>query len=104
MTPRCQVEITNTAENDIKSIFNHIAGENLQAAAKWIKEIKRQVASLEQFPKRCPTIPESEELGKEYRHLVYGNYRTIFRVKDSTVLILRVIHGAQLLDLEVFKK
>jgi len=43
-------------------------------------------------------------LGIEYRHITYGHYRTIFRVEGSRVIILRVIHGARLLDFEIFEK
>ena len=53
---------------------------------------------------RCPVIPESRELGKEYRHIIYGNYRTIFRIDGTRVIIMRVIHGARLLSLKMFEK
>jgi len=67
-------------------------------------EIERQIDSLEQFPLRCPVIPESRERGKEYRHLIYGDFRTVFRVDDFHVVIMRVIHSAQLLSLKLFEK
>ena len=67
------------------------------------KQEKRQIKTLERLPKRCPAIPESTELKREYRHLIYGNYRTIFRITGTSVIILRVIHGAQLLDLAILK-
>jgi plasmid stabilization system protein ParE len=41
------------------------------------------------------------ELDAEYRHLVNAPYRTIFRLVGSRVIIVRVIHGAQLLDLDI---
>jgi toxin ParE1/3/4 len=102
--PRFQVEITRVAESDIKNIFQHIASDNPTAAENWVKEIERQIDSLEKFPLRCPVIPESHDLGKEYRHVLYGNYRTIFRREGSRVIILRVIHGARLLDFSMLKK
>lgn len=43
-------------------------------------------------------IPEADDIGAEYRHLIWGNYRTVFRIERSTVYIVRVIHGARLLD------
>ena len=54
--------------------------------------------SLSQLPKRCPVIPEADDIGVEYRHLIWGSYRTIFRIEGSTVWVVRVVHGAQLLD------
>ncbi len=99
-----QGEITAVAESDITSIFEYIAQDNPNAASKWIEEIERQIDSLENFPMRCPVIPEAKELGQEYRHLIYGNYRTIFRIRGSKVIIMRVIHSARLFDLEKFEE
>jgi len=99
-----RVEITQTAEFDIKEIFQYIASDSNTAAMKLVIEIERQIDSLEQFPLRCPVIPESRELRKEYRHIIYGNYRTIFRIEGARVIIMRVIHSARLLSLELFKK
>ena len=102
--PKYRVEITQTAECDIKEIFQYIASDSETAAKKFVAEIECQIDSLEQFPLRCPVIPESRELGKEYRHIIYGNYRTIFRIEGLRVVIMRVIHGARLLSLQLFEK
>jgi toxin ParE1/3/4 len=102
--PKYRVEITRVAESDILDIFRYIALDNSAAAGRWVNEIERQIDSLEKFPSRCPIIPESQDLGKEYRHIIYGNYRTIFRMEGSRVIIMRVIHGARLLDLSVIQK
>jgi plasmid stabilization system protein ParE len=51
------------------------------------------------MPTRCEIIPEAEDVGIEYRHLIFGQYRTIFRIVEKSVIVLRVIHGARLLDL-----
>lgn len=99
-----RVEITKAAEHDIKSIVEYIRRDNPTATIRWIKELERQIGSLEKFPNRCPIIHESEELEREYRHLIYGDYRTIFRVQALKVTIMRVIHGARLLDLRMFEK
>ena len=99
-----QVEITRMAESDIQEIFEYIFRDNKAAAIKWVEEIERQIDTLEDFPVRCTIIPEAQELGEEYRHLIYGNYRTIFRIGGSKVIIMRVIHGARLFDLRMFEK
>ena len=59
---------------------------------------KSRSAPLKAFPMRCPLVPENEFLGTAYRHLLFGNYRTIFKIIGARVIILRVIHGARLLD------
>lgn len=96
------VEITPAAEADITEIWEYIAQDNPGNAAAFVLALEEQIASLEQFPERCPRIPENEILGTAYRHLIYGAYRTIFRVTGQRVIILRVIHGARLLDAGLF--
>ena len=102
--PKYRVEVTRVAERDIESIFKYISQDNPRAAIRWIRELERQIDSLESFPGRCPAIPEAMELGRKYRHLIYGDYRTIFCIQGMKVVIMRVIHGARLLDLQIFEK
>lgn len=103
MPKKYRVKITRHAESDIESIFAYIHGKSPQAAIDFISELERQISSVERFPLRCPVIPEASELGIQYRHLLNGEYRTILRIQGSTVYILRVIHGARLLDLSVLE-
>jgi plasmid stabilization system protein ParE len=102
--PKFQVEITATAQSDIQEIYQYIVSDNQTAANNLVLEIEKQIHSLEQFPLRCPVTSESYELGIEYRHILYGHYRTVFRIESSRVIILRVIHSARLLNLEIFEK
>jgi toxin ParE1/3/4 len=102
--PKYRVEITKTAESDLWEIFHYIAVDNEAAANRLVSEIERQIDSLERYPQRCPVIPESTELAKEYRHIIYGQYRTVFRIDGSRVLILRILHSASLLSLKLFER
>jgi toxin ParE1/3/4 len=92
------VNITLTAEEDVEEIWTYIAADSPEEANKFILRLEHQVAALERFPQRCPLIPENVLLGTQNRHLLYGNYRTIFRIEGKTVYVLRIIHGARLLD------
>lgn len=102
MTVTYRVEITHSAEADIGEIWDYIAQDSPGNAAVFISALETQIVSLEQFPERCPRIPENEILGTTYRHILYKSYRTIFRITGNTVVILRVIHGARLLDATLF--
>ena len=97
-----RVEITPAAEADIAEIWDYIAQDSPGNAAAFILALEEQIASLEQHPERCARIPENEVLGTAYRHLIHGSYRTVFRISGPTVVILRVIHGARLLDTSFF--
>ena len=70
----------------------------MENATAFILRLEKQIGTLEQFPERCPLIPENEQLATSYRHLLYGAYRTIFRIAGTTVIILRIIHSSRLLD------
>ena len=98
MPARFQVEISRRAELDIDEIWTFIARDNPHGADRLVLQLEKQLRTLERFPERCALIPENEFLGARYRHLLYGNYRTIFRVSGKTVYVVRVIHGARLLD------
>jgi len=95
-----RVDITASAETDIAEIWDYITQDNPDSAAAFIKRLEEQIGTLEGFPERCPPVPENEFLGTTYRHLLFGNYRTIFKIIGARVVILRVIHGARLLDTE----
>ena len=102
MPAKFSVEITPSAEADIAEIWDYVAQDSPANAEALILALEEQIASLEKHPERCSRIPENELLGTSYRHLLYGAYRTIFRIIGSRVIVLRVIHGARLLDTSFF--
>ena len=103
MAIKYRVRITRLAERDIDEAWAFIAQDNPEEAEKFISGLEKQVQTLERFAERCPLIPENEILGARYRHLIYGKYRTVFRLAGKTVYVLRVIHGARLLDTSMFE-
>ena len=104
MPTKFRVRIARAAELDIEAIWAFIAQDSPEIAAQFIRRLEDQIDSLENFPDRCPLIPENRLLGTRYRHLLYGNYRTIFRVAGKTVFVLRVVHGARLLRPAMFQE
>jgi toxin ParE1/3/4 len=87
---------------DIRAIREHIAADNPQAAERWAAEVERLILRLETLPFSFEVIPEAAELGREYRHKLFGSYRIIYRVEESRVAIVRVIHGARTLTPQMF--
>ena len=104
MPAKFRVRITRAAERDIEETWNIIAHDSPEAATRFIRRLVEQIKTLERFPERCPLIPENEILGTHYRHLLYGNYRSVFRIARKTVYVVRVIHGARLLDSSMFEE
>ena len=98
MTTKYRVSITKIAESDIESIWSFIAQDSKEKAIQYIIEIENKIKTLENYPNRCPIISESELLGINYRHLLIGNNRIIFKVEQNAVFIMRVVHISRLLD------
>jgi len=98
MTAKYRVKITSVAEKDIEDVWFYIAEDSPENATAFILALEEQIGTLESVPERCPLIPENELLNRGYRHLIHGSYRTIFRVDGRIVYVLRVIHGARLLE------
>jgi toxin ParE1/3/4 len=102
--PVYSVSITQAAERDIEECVKYISRDNREAAGKWLDEILERIEFLDKYPGRAPVIPESAAIGGDYRHLVHGNYRIVFRIRRKNVVIMRVIHSARLLDLDERKE
>ncbi len=103
MHVKYNVKITAVAERDVEEIWIYIAADSPENATAFIIRMEEQIDTLERLPARCPLIPENEQLGTSYRHLLHGAYRTIFRITGKTVYILRIIHGTRLLDSSCFE-
>jgi plasmid stabilization system protein ParE len=86
-----RVEITEAAEAEITEIWEYITQDKPDAATAFVLRLEEQIGTLERFPERCPLVPENELLGTAYRHLLYGNYQTIFKIVESRVIIMRVL-------------
>lgn len=98
MPTRFAVSFSQKAEEDLEEIWSFIAADNPDNATKFILNLEKQVESLSLFPERCPLISENDLLRGKYRHLIYGDYRSIFRVRGKTVYIIRIINSARLLE------
>ncbi len=97
MRKKYRIDITEAAKQDVASIHDFIARDKPKAAAKWVRTLDRHVRSLRYSPMRFEVIPEAEEIKVRYRHVIWSNYRIIFKIEDNLVTIVRVIHSARLL-------
>ncbi len=79
-------------------IAEYISRDNLAAAEKWIETVFSKVEQLKSFPKSGRIVPEINS--KDFRELIYGNYRIIYRVEKTPVSILTIRHGKQILPID----
>ncbi len=99
MKKQYQVNLSQQAQNDLERIFYYIADDSINDAANFILQLEKKVYTLELFPDRHPLIPENEFFDTDYRHLIFKKYRIVYRITESSVFILRIFHGAKLLNL-----
>ncbi len=100
MPKKYKVNISRTAQNDLEQIFFYIAEDSINNnAKKFILELEKKIYSLDTFPERFALIPENIFFGTNYMHITHKKYRTIYRIDKDSIYILRVIHGAKLLEL-----
>ena len=98
MPIRFAVSFSKKAEQDLEEIWSFIAADNPEDATKFVLNLEEQVESLGRSPERCPLIPENAVLRGKYRHLIYHDYRSIFRVRGKNVYIIRIVISARLLQ------
>ena len=94
-----QVNLSQQAQADLEQIFYYIANDNINNTANFILQLEKKIYSLENFPDRHPLIPENEFFDTNYRHLIFKKYRIVYRITEKSVYILRIFHGAKLLNL-----
>jgi len=99
VTKTYRVLLARHAENDLAEIYDYIAADSPANAAAFVRALEEKVLSLAVMPERASLIPENNLLGTGYRHLIHANYRVVFRIQGDSVLVLRIIHGARLLQL-----
>lgn len=89
------VRVSKSAENDIAAIAAYLAEHGAaEAALRFIETIGDRIETLASFPLRGPIPSEIESLqAKEYRQLLFGRYRIVFKVVEQTVTVVLVADG-----------
>ena len=92
------VETTAAAEQDADAILDWLLSQRAgDTGFRWFLALQDAIASLAEFPERCPLAPESAVFPFEVRHLLYGHkphvYRILFTIEDQTVYVLHIRHG-----------
>lgn len=90
-----KVKITEQAEVELDEAYGWIAADSLEQAAHWFNGLVEACQSLSLNPERCPRAPESNDIDRDIRQLLYGKYRILFTITDDIVYLLHVRHGAR---------
>lgn len=87
-----QIIVSSEARNDITNIYSYIAADSVKYANKTVSNIYSRIAELETSPYIGRYVPEFPD--KQYRELLYKNYRIVYNVSEETysIYIHFIIH------------
>ena len=79
-------------------ITGYIARDKPSAAEKWIETVFSEVEQLKASPEIGRIVPEIND--NQFRELIYGKYRVIYRIERKQISILTIRHGKQVLPID----
>jgi toxin ParE1/3/4 len=83
------------AEDDLITIWLHIGRDNEVAANRLLDRFEARWQQLATHP--FSGAPR-EDIAPGIRHLVVGEYLTLYRVTDDAVEVVRVLHGRRKIE------
>ena len=93
---RVRVDWAESAVADLEEATLFIALDDAGAAAALGERILARTASLSDHPLQGRLVPELLRLGiRQYRELVVGSYRIVYRLQQDRAWVLVVVHGAR---------
>jgi len=90
-----QVFLTEGARRDLEEIHNYLLrAESRARADRLLDQLVEASEALASFPERGAFPGELEALGiREYRQIVIGPYRVIYRVMGLRVFVYLIVDG-----------
>ena len=86
------------SSDDLVQIAEFISRDSMNYARIVVENILESTGMLSEFPYSGRIVPE---LGKKtIRELLIYSYRLIYQVREDTILIVAVLHGKRLLDID----
>jgi len=86
---------TRQARRDLLDVKRYISRDAPSTAKAFIQRIKDRVKRIGVMPTAGSPVPEAETA--DVREIFVGSYRIIYRVRQTDVRVLVVMHGARLL-------
>lgn len=77
--------------SDLEYIHGYISQDSVRYANTVITRIIQSIKNLTQFPNSGRIVPEFRN--QKIRELLVYNYRIIYQLSDSQIIILSIIHG-----------
>ncbi|HEY5797983.1 MAG TPA: type II toxin-antitoxin system RelE/ParE family toxin [Bosea sp. (in: a-proteobacteria)] len=91
-----KLAFTPTARRDLQEIGDYIARDSRRQAMRFVIALERFCGKLLSQPERYPLSPRHAERG--VRRAALRDYLVFYRVRETTVEILRILHAARDVD------
>ena len=89
-----EVEVSPFAQDDFNEIIEYYSSYSQDYVETTISEFEENVMSLKQHPRSGRIIHELERQGiTQYRELIQGYYRIIYKISKDKVTVLTIIDG-----------
>ena len=88
-----RVVLTDEALRDLEEIGDYIARDSPVRARTFVGELLLSAQRISEIPQGFPLVPRYERHG--VRRRVHGAYLIFYRVEESRVSILHILHGAR---------
>jgi toxin ParE1/3/4 len=89
---------TDRADEDLIEIWSYIAVENISAADRVLDAIEARWDNLARHPYSGVA---RDDIAPGIRHLVSGEYLTLYRLSNGAIEIVRVLHGRRKISSKV---
>ena len=97
MAQRCQVELAESAEDDVRGILAWYSSQQVpEVGARMVVAIIEHVEQLMAFPDSGRVVPEFET--PWLREVQLPPYRIVYRREDAKVTVVRVWRSERLMD------
>lgn len=88
-----KVHVSRNARANIDDIFWTIAADNPAAARTWLQQLDAVLGRIALHPLSGRRVPEYAI--EELREALHGNYRVLYFVAESKLVVICVLHGAR---------
>lgn len=92
-----RIAVSKPARQDLAAIRQYIREEqcNPDAASRIIRELRRAIEGLGQFPGKGRPLDALLPVHTEYRYLMYENYCIFYLYSETDVVVVRILHQRQ---------
>lgn len=88
-----KVFLTAVAIADLQEIGDWVAEDDPAAALTLVTALRERCLQLAEFPRAYPLVPRYEPRG--IRRRPYGEYLVFYRIAETRIEVLRILHGAR---------